>query len=77
MWNKNDRTGTVDRAVIDLVEAQKHLGERWIKADTDELMIAEQLYRYIEWVNLFLGFHQGKKLFNHISVIERICNLMD
>jgi hypothetical protein len=63
MWNKNERKGKVDQVVIDLDEARKHLGESWFKTDTEELELAEQFYRYIDWVNLFLGFHQGKRRF--------------
>jgi hypothetical protein len=63
MWNKNAPKEKVDWVVIDLDEARKHLGESWFKTDTEELRLAEQFYRYIDWVNLFLGFHQGKRLF--------------
>jgi hypothetical protein len=61
MRDKNERSGRVDRPVIDLDRARKHLGESWIRTYTEELQLAEGLYRYIDWVNLFLGFHPGKR----------------
>jgi hypothetical protein len=48
--------------VIDLDEAQRHLGNDWVKTGTPELEFAEKIYRYFDWVNLFLGFHQSKRL---------------
>lgn len=63
MWNKNERRGKVGPAVVGLGEAEKHLGESWFKSDRDELKLAQQFYRYIDWVNLFLGFHQGNRPF--------------
>lgn len=48
--------------VIDLSEAQKHLGDSWIKTDSEELMLAEKVYRLFEDVNLFLGMFHKKRL---------------
>jgi hypothetical protein len=48
--------------VIDLDEAQKHLGSDWIKTGTDELKAAEGLYRLIEMVNFFYGLAHSKRL---------------
>jgi len=48
--------------VIDFDEAQKHLGDGWVKTNTAELKLAEQLYRHFDWVNLFFGFHQSKRM---------------
>jgi hypothetical protein len=48
--------------VIDLEEAQKHLGSDWIKTDTDELKAAESLYSLFEIVNLFYGLAHSKRL---------------
>lgn len=48
--------------VIDLDEAQRHLGDGWIKTETLELALAESVYRHFDWVNLFVGFHQSKRL---------------
>jgi len=48
--------------VIDLDEAQKHLGSDWIKTGTDELKAAEALYRLLEMVNLFYGLAHSKRL---------------
>jgi hypothetical protein len=63
MWNKNERNGPVDRLATDLDGRRRHLGGSWFKTDTEELKLAEQLYLYIDWVNLFLGFHQEKRVF--------------
>ena len=63
MWNRNERKGQADQVVTDLDGDRRHLGGSWFKTDTEELKLAEQFYRYIDWVNLFLGFHQGKRVF--------------
>lgn len=42
--------------VIDLDEAQQHLGSEWIKTDTEELRAAEEFYDHFKWVNFLLGF---------------------
>jgi hypothetical protein len=63
MRNKNERKELTDRVVIDLDGGRRHLGGSWFKTDTEELKLAEQFYRYIDWVNLFLGFHQVKRVF--------------
>jgi hypothetical protein len=62
MWNKPEGDEKVDQAVIDLDRAQRYLGEGWINTYLQELQLAEDLYRYIDWVNLFLGFHEGQRL---------------
>ena len=49
--------------VIDLAEAQEHLGAEWIKTGTAELQAAEQIYSLIEMVNFFLGIAQSKRAF--------------
>lgn len=51
--------------VIDLVEAQKHLGTNWIVTDTEELVLGEKLYRLFEDVNLYMGVYQKK----HLAII--------
>ena len=48
--------------VIDLDEAQRHLGDGWIRTGTPELEFAEKIYRHFDWVNLFLGLQQSKRL---------------
>jgi len=48
--------------VIDLDEAQRHLGEGWIRTGTKELMFAERIYGLFDYVNLFFGFLQSKRL---------------
>lgn len=48
--------------VIDLHEAQGHLGTSWVKTDTPELILAEKVYRFLEDVNLFLGITRKKRL---------------
>ena len=63
MWNKNERKELIYRVVIDPDGGRRHLGGSWFKTDTEELKLAEQFYRYIDWVNLFLGFHQVKRAF--------------
>lgn len=48
--------------VIDLAEAQQHLGADWIKSGTGEVAIAEEIYRLFEMVNLFIGFAKKTKI---------------
>ncbi|HEY2547831.1 MAG TPA: hypothetical protein VGI46_17295 [Candidatus Acidoferrum sp.] len=48
--------------VIDLDEAQKHLGSDWIKTDTLELKAAEELYKLLEVANLFYGLAHSKRI---------------
>jgi hypothetical protein len=48
--------------VIDLHEAQGHLGASWVKTDTPELKLAEKVYRLFEDVNLYLGLFHKKRL---------------
>lgn len=48
--------------VIDLHEAQGHLGASWVKTDTPELQCAEKLYRLFEDVNLYLNLIHKKRL---------------
>jgi len=48
--------------VIDFDEAQKHLGDGWVRTSTAELQLAEQLYRHFDWINLFFGFHRSKRM---------------
>jgi hypothetical protein len=48
--------------VIDLAEAQEHLGADWIKTGTPELQAGEKIYTLIEMVNFMLGFGQKKRL---------------
>jgi hypothetical protein len=48
--------------VIDLLEAQKLLGDNWVKTATPELDFAEDLYRQFDLVNLFLNVRCSKKL---------------
>ncbi len=49
--------------VIDLDEAQKHLGSDWVKTGTKELEAAEALYALLEMVNFFYGITQSKRIF--------------
>lgn len=49
--------------VIDLDEARKHLGNDWIKTDTEELSVAEDVYALFEHVNLSLNIIKSKHLF--------------
>lgn len=48
--------------VIDLDEAQKHLGSDWIKTGTIELRAAEALYNLFESVNLWYGMVKSKRM---------------
>jgi hypothetical protein len=48
--------------VIDLDEAQKHLGSDWIKTGTTELKAAEALYNRFELVNFYYGLSHSKKI---------------
>ena len=42
--------------VIDYEEARSHLGDAWIRTDTPELALAEEVYTFYEQANLFLPF---------------------
>ncbi len=48
--------------VIDLDEAQKHLGSDWVKTGTSELAAAEAIYNLFEAVNYFYGLSQSKRI---------------
>jgi hypothetical protein len=48
--------------VIDLDEAQKHLGSDWIKTGTVEIKAAEAVYSLFETVNLWYGIAQSKRM---------------
>jgi hypothetical protein len=48
--------------VIDLDEAQKHLGSDWVKTGTSELAAAEALYNLFESINFFYGLSQSKRI---------------
>ncbi len=48
--------------VIDLDEAREHLGKKWIKTNTDELSLAEEIYSLLEDVNLFLDIIKSKRI---------------
>ena len=48
--------------VIDLDEAQKHLGGGSIRSDTAELTFAEEAYKHFDPINLFLNVLQTKRL---------------
>ena len=48
--------------VIDLEEAQKHLGSDWIKTGTMEIKAAEAIYSLFETVNLGFGVQQSKRM---------------
>jgi len=48
--------------VIDLDEARKHLGDHWIKTDTEEVNVAEEIYSRLEEANLFLGIVKQKRI---------------
>jgi hypothetical protein len=48
--------------VIDLDEAQKHLGSDWIRTDTNELKVAEAIYSFLEAVNFLYGLAQSKRI---------------
>jgi hypothetical protein len=48
--------------VIDIAEAQEHLGADWIKTGTRELQAAEAIYSLFEMVNFLLGLVQSKRM---------------
>ncbi|OGP56118.1 MAG: hypothetical protein A2Y65_00515 [Deltaproteobacteria bacterium RBG_13_52_11] len=48
--------------VIDLAEAQAHLGSDWVKSETPEIDFAESIYNLFDLVNLFLNVYQSKRL---------------
>ncbi len=48
--------------VIDLDEAQRHLGDEWVKTGTVELEFAEKVYSHFDWVNVFLSLYRSKRL---------------
>lgn len=48
--------------VIDLTEAQAHLGVEWVKTDTPELQAAEEAYTLFEMVNFWMGLNNKRLL---------------
>jgi hypothetical protein len=48
--------------VIDIDEARMHLGSDWIKIDTPEVAVAEEIYTHFEMVNVLLDFGRSKRL---------------
>jgi hypothetical protein len=48
--------------VIDLEEAQLHLGDSWVVSKTKELALAEELYDLFDLANLFLSVYRKKRL---------------
>lgn len=48
--------------VIDLIEAREHLGKDWIHTNTIETEFAEELYEFLEYVNLFLGIDSARSV---------------
>jgi hypothetical protein len=56
--------------VIDLDEAQKHLGSDWVKTGTRELIAAEALYNHFETVNLWYGITHSKRIFVSGSAVS-------
>jgi hypothetical protein len=48
--------------VIDLEEAQAHLGSEWIKGESAELALAEAVYQHFEDVDLWLSMVAKKRL---------------
>jgi hypothetical protein len=48
--------------VIDLDEAQKHLGAHWVKTGTVEVKVAEALYALFESVNLWYKVAKSKRI---------------
>jgi hypothetical protein len=68
----SDKAGTIAKElvheykdhgfVIDLDEAQRHLGADWVKSDTAELEAAEEIYSFFDMVNFILGFTKNKRM---------------
>jgi Serine dehydrogenase proteinase len=48
--------------VIDIAEAQEHLGADWIRTGTRELQAAELIYSLFETVNLWLSMMHSKRI---------------
>src|SRR4030042_2283694 len=48
--------------VIDLEEARQHLGTDWIRSNTPEVAVAEEIYNLFDEVNLFLSIFHKKRL---------------
>jgi Serine dehydrogenase proteinase len=48
--------------VIDVVEAQTHLGDDWIKRDTNELKAAEGIYKLFDNLDWLLDVSKSKRL---------------
>ena len=48
--------------VIDAEEATRLLGNDWVFPWSKLELMAEGIYRLFEWVNLWLGVHQKKRL---------------
>jgi len=48
--------------VIDIEEARQHLGSDWILDSTNEITLAEEVYKLFDLVNLFLDLYKNKRL---------------
>jgi hypothetical protein len=48
--------------VIDFEESRNLLGENFVKTDTDELELAERLYKLFDEFNYFLKFRENRVL---------------
>lgn len=48
--------------VIDIEEARQHLGSDWILDGTNEINLAEEIYKLFDLVNLFLNVYNNKRL---------------
>lgn len=48
--------------VIDIEEARQHLGSDWILDGTNEITLAEEVYKLFDRVNLFLNIYKNKRL---------------
>lgn len=60
--------------VIDLEEAKMHLGQEWIKTDTIELKLTDEIYKHFDMVNRHLQFNQKNQ---RLLVVGRIDSAAD
>ena len=58
--------------VIDLEEAKTHLGTGWLRTDTEELKLAEEIYDIFEDANLWLGIYKKDRYAMIVGSIDQI-----
>ena len=54
------------------LEVEQHLGDNWVRTDTPEVALAEEIYELFDFINLFLKIHQSKRLWITGGVAEGV-----